>query len=83
MNRAAPAEPLPLCQLSAGAAGRVCSLTGDTHFCQRLREMGLGESAYVTKVSGTATILCQVHGTRIALSHAAASRIMVEPVSAR
>jgi len=83
MNRAAPVEPLPLCQLPAGASGRVSSLTGDTHFCQRVREMGLGESACVTKISGTVTILCQVSGTRIALSHAAASRIMVEPVSAR
>lgn len=71
---------MPLCQLPTGAVGRVCSLTGDIHFCQRVREMGFGESACVTKVSGTTTILCQVSGTRIALSHAAASHILVEPV---
>ena len=62
----------------AGTVGRVCELTGDAQFCQRVREMGFGESAYVTKVSGSTTILCQVNGTRIALSHAAASSIIVE-----
>jgi ferrous iron transport protein A len=35
----------------------------------------------VTKISGTTTIICQVSGTRIALSHAAASRILVEKIS--
>ena len=71
---------IPLCQLPAGAVGRVCELTGDANFCQRVREMGFGESAFVTKVSGTSTILCQVNGTRIALSHGAASSILVEPI---
>lgn len=42
--------------------------------------MGFGESAFVTKVSGTTTILCQVSGTRIALSHAAAGNILVEQI---
>lgn len=74
---------LPLCQLPAGAIGRVCELTGDGPFCQRVREMGLGESTFVTKVSGTATILCQVNGLRIALSHAAAQNILVEQLSRR
>jgi ferrous iron transport protein A len=68
----------PLCQLPAGTAGRVCQLTGDEGFCQRLREMGLGESALVTKVSGSTTSLCQVNGTRIALNHGAAMNILVE-----
>ena len=74
---------IPLCQLPAGAVGRVCELTGDANFCQRVREMGFGESAFVTKVSGTRTILCQINGTRIALSHGAASSILVEPFTAR
>jgi ferrous iron transport protein A len=81
MNRETTTAPTPLCQLNAGAAGRVCGLTGDTHFCQRVREMGLGESACVTKISGTTTIICQVSGTRIALSHAAASHILVEKIT--
>jgi len=69
---------LPLCQLSAGSVGRVCELKGDPQFCQRVREMGFGESARVTKVSGTSTILCSVNGNRIALSHDAAKNILVE-----
>jgi ferrous iron transport protein A len=45
--------------------------------------MGFGESAFVTKVSGSSTILCQINGTRIALSHRAASSILVEQVGTR
>lgn len=74
---------LPLCQLPAGARGRVRELTGNSEFCQRVREMGFGESTFVTKVSGTRTILCQVNGNRIALSHAAAQSILVEPLGRR
>ncbi len=74
---------VPLCQLAAGAVGRVCELTGDAAFCQRVREMGFGESTFVTKVSGTGTILCQVNGTRIALSHGAAKNILVEQLGRR
>jgi ferrous iron transport protein A len=74
---------IPLCQMPAGATGRVCELKGDANFCQRVREMGFGESAYVTKVSGTTTILCQVSGTRIGLSHGAASSILVEQIGPR
>ncbi len=71
---------LPLCQMAAGSTGRVQALLGDADFCQRVREMGFGESSYVTKVSGSSTILCQVNGTRLALSHAAAEKILVEPI---
>ena len=67
-----------LCQLPAGATGRVCELKGDDDFCQRVREMGFGEAALVKKVSGSTTSLCQVNGTRIALSHSAAMNILVE-----
>jgi Fe2+ transport system protein A len=45
--------------------------------------MGLGESAFVTKISGNSTILCQLNGTRIALSHDAAKNILVEPLGPR
>ena len=83
MNRIPKPALLPLCQLPAGAVGLVRELTGRVEFCQRVREMGFGESAYVTKVSGTGTILCQVNGTRIALSHAAARSILVEQLGRR
>lgn len=74
-------ECLPLCQLSAGGVGRVQAIVGESEFCIRVREMGLGEATYVTKISGSATILCQVAGNRLALSHAAAQNILVVPVT--
>jgi len=55
---------------------------GDDSFCQRLREMGCGEAALVTKISGSSTSLCLVNGTRIALNHRAAMNIVVEPLPA-
>lgn len=82
MSAAALSPRLPLCQLSAGLTGRVCELTGDEGFRQRLREMGCGEAALVTKLSGTTTSLCLVNGTRIALNHLAAMNIVVEPLPA-
>jgi len=53
-------------------------INGDDSFAQRLREMGFGEAALVTKISGSSTSLCQVNGTRIALNHGAAMSILVE-----
>jgi ferrous iron transport protein A len=82
----APFNPLlPLCQLPAGAMGRVRELNGTTDFCQRVREMGFGESVFVTKIggSGTGPFICQVNGTRMALSHGAAMCILVEPLGRR
>lgn len=58
-------------------------LTGDASFCQRVREMGFGESTFVTKVGGRGPFICQVNGTRIALSHTAAMNILVEQISGR
>jgi ferrous iron transport protein A len=72
----------PLCQLPAGATGRVCRLHGDHGFRQRVREMGFGEAALVTKLSGSVTSLCLINGTRIALNHSAAMSIWVEPLPA-
>lgn len=75
-----PLQLSPLCQLPAGALGRICELRGDESFCQRVREMGFGEAALVTKISGSSTSLCLVNGTRIALNHCAAMSILVEPL---
>lgn len=83
MHRLPVTVRVPLCQLPSGSTARVCELTGDANFRQRVREMGFGESAFVTKVSGSSTILCQINGTRIALSHRAASSILVEQVGTR
>lgn len=76
-----PPPLLPLCQLTAGASGWVRELIGEGQFRQRVRELGFGESASVTKISGQSTIICRVNGTRIALSHAAARQILVEPAA--
>ena len=83
MSRPPMSPSLPLCQLPAGSVGRVRELTGDSDFCQRVREMGFGESAYVTKIGGSGPFICQVNGTRIALSHSAAMHIVVEPLTRR
>lgn len=84
MNRPTPEALTPLCQLPAGTLGRVRELTGDASFCQRVREMGFGESACVTKISGSGPFVCQsAGGTRIALSHGAAQNILVEPLPGR
>ena len=83
MSRPPFTDPLPLCQLPAGALGRVCALTGDAEFCQRVRELGFGESAFITKISGRGPFVCEVNGTRIALSHGAASQIHVAQIARR
>lgn len=76
-------EPLPLCQLPAGQSGRVQALCGETAFCQRIREMGFGERAFVTKIGGRGPFICMVNGCRLALSHDAAACILVEPTGLR
>lgn len=67
-----------LTELPNGATGRVCELQGEADVCQRLREMGIGESIIIERVSGQGTLLCQVSNTRIALSAGAAQHILVE-----
>jgi ferrous iron transport protein A len=73
-----PAPLVPLCQLPAGEMGRVRELAGNAHFCQRVRELGFGESAVVTKIGGSGPFLCAINGNRIALNHDAAKNIIVE-----
>jgi ferrous iron transport protein A len=76
-NRLLPPR-MRLTELPVGAAGRVCELAGQPEVCQRLREMGFCESAVIQKVSGQRMLLCQLCGTRIALSDRAADHIVVE-----
>ena len=83
MSRPPFSALLPLCQLPAGATGRVRQLDGNANFCQRVRELGFGESALVTKIGGGGPFVCAVNGARIALSHAAAQSIIVEPFGRR
>ncbi|MDB6167270.1 MAG: hypothetical protein JWM88_134 [Verrucomicrobia bacterium] len=73
-------QRMRLTDLPVGAAGRVCQLAGDAEVCQRLREMGIGETTIIEKISGRGTLLCQVSNTRIALSEGAAQHIVIELV---
>jgi ferrous iron transport protein A len=73
-------QRMRLTELPVGATGRVCELAGQTEVCQRLREMGFCESAIIEKVSGQRTLLCQLCGTRVALSDRAAEHILVEMI---
>lgn len=75
-----PKPLVPLSELPNGSAGRVQELAGKAEVCQRLREMGFCESAVIEKVSGVHTLLCQVCGTRIALSDRVAQSILVEQI---
>lgn len=78
-----PHALLQLCQLPPGENGRVRELDGSAAFCQRVRELGFGESAVVTKIGGRGPFLCAVNGNRIALNHDAARNIWVEPLARR
>jgi Fe2+ transport system protein FeoA len=71
---------LSLSQLPCGVAGRIQALTGDSAFRQRIRELGLGECAHVTKIGGSGPFVCLVNGARFALNCAVAAQIIVAPL---
>jgi len=74
-----PIMTMPLCQLPAGASGRVQSIAGPAEFSQRMREMGIGEAAVVRKLSGSGPFICLVNRTRLVLGHNVARLILVQP----
>jgi ferrous iron transport protein A len=71
---------LTLTELPAGIQGRVAELNGKADLCQRLREMGFCESAVIRKIAGKHMLICQLCGSRVALSNRAAQNILVEPI---
>ena len=73
---------MPLTDLPVGASARVIALQGEASVCSRLREIGFCESAMVAMVGGRKTLLCDLCGTRIALSEGAANHIVVELIRA-
>ncbi len=79
-HRSKKQNRLPLSELPEGTQGRVAELNGHVDFCQRLREMGFCESSVIQKVAGKSMLICQLCGTRVALSDRAARQIVVEPL---
>jgi ferrous iron transport protein A len=75
-------QSIPLTLLSAptGRKLRLLALEAKPAQCQRLREMGFCESAEIVKLSQGAALVCQVCGTRLALSRELAKEIMIEQV---
>jgi Fe2+ transport system protein FeoA len=78
-----PSEPVSwktLCEVRCGQLVRVRRLASEATLCVRLREMGFCEDAEIVKLSQGGATLCQVCGTRVALSRTLARQILVEPV---
>ena len=73
-------QRLSLVELRAGVPSRVTGLNGQPEFSQRLREMGFCESAVVQKIAGNQMVICELCGTRVALSDRVAGDIEVEPI---
>ena len=69
-----------LVELPPGMPCRIAELKGRPEFCQRLREMGFFESAVLQKVAGRQMVICELCGTRVALSDRLAGGIEVEPI---
>ncbi|HVW22157.1 MAG TPA: FeoA family protein [Opitutaceae bacterium] len=77
-----PPRRIPLSELPRGSRARICSLEGDSGFCTRLREIGFCETALIERLGGTETLLCRLCQSHVALSSAAARRIVVEFIAA-
>lgn len=72
--------PLSLLTAPVGMRLRLLALEAKPAQCQRLREMGFCESAEIVKLSHGAALVCQVCGTRLALSKELAKDILIEPL---
>lgn len=66
-----------LCDVCEGQSVRIECLTGSTHDCQRLREMGFCEQSRVEKIAGDKTLICRVCDTKVVISHGLAKQIIV------
>jgi len=72
--------PLSLLTAPMGKKLRLLALEAKPAQCQRLREMGFCESAEIVKLSQGAALVCQVCGTRLALSKDLAKDILIEQI---
>ncbi len=79
-----PACPVtvPLCVLAPGMQAEIFKLGCKDAINHRLRELGFCEAATVKKISGKTSVMCEVCGTKLALSHELAQLIQVQPLAA-
>lgn len=69
-----------LCDFPCGIFCRIQSLRGEAGLCQRLRELGIVETAVLKKTGGSGPYLCQINGARLALAREAAASVFVAPL---
>ncbi len=70
-----------LAKLETNQSGKVINFTAGPGLIQRLEEMGIRVGKKITKVGGMplrGPVVIQVGGTRIALGHGMALKVMVE-----
>ncbi len=70
-----------LAAMSPGAKGRIAGFSAGPGMVRRLEEIGLRAGLGVVKVSGIplrGPVVVQVGGTRVALGHGMAKKVMVE-----
>jgi ferrous iron transport protein A len=75
-------KTLPLCLLAPGVQAEIFRLGGQEAVNHRLRELGFCEAARVKKISGRSTVMCEVCGTKLAISAELARLIHVQPIAA-
>ncbi len=76
MSRAADLASLP-----PGAKGKITGFAAGPGLVRRLEEMGLRSGLGVVKISGMplrGPVVVQVGGTRLAIGHGMAKKVMVE-----
>ena len=73
---------VPLCLLAPGVQAEIFKLGGKDAVNHRLRELGFCEAAKVKKISGRTSVMCEVCGTKLALSQELAKLIQVQPLAA-
>ena len=77
---------LSLAKLETNQSGKVINFTAGPGLIQRLEEMGIRVGKKITKVGGMplrGPVVIQVGGTRIALGHGMALKVMVELSASR
>jgi ferrous iron transport protein A len=70
-----------LARMAPGETGRITGLTSGPGLVRRLEEIGLRVGQRVSKISGMplrGPVVVQVGGTRVALGHGMAKKVMVE-----